>query len=110
MQLFVAVGIQLFNLAMKLFIFFIAGLFAHKQEAETMAFDSNDIVHSRIRHWAMPNYRLMRTSKVENEFVKPEYNRLSQQRNQNLKRIMESLDGQGPRISSIWHSYTKSLF
>ena len=43
MQLFIAVGIQLFNLTMKLLIFFIAGLFAHKQEAETIAFDSNDI-------------------------------------------------------------------
>ena len=97
---------------MKLFIFFIAGLFAHKQQAQTVASDSNNVVHGRIRHWAMPNYRQMRASnqKVENEFVKPEYNRLSHQRNQNLKRIMESLDGQGPRISSIRHSYTKSLF
>ena len=95
---------------MKFFILFIAGLFAHKQQAPTMASDSHDIVHSRIRHWAMPKYRQISTSKAENDFVKPEYNRLSHRRNQNLKRIMESLDGKGPRISSIWHSYTKSLF
>ena len=95
---------------MKLFIFFIAGLFAHYPQAQTVASDSSDIVHIRIRHWAMPNYRQISTSKVENDFVKPEYTRLSHRRNQDLKRIMESLDGQGPRINSIWHSYTKSLF
>ena len=95
---------------MKLPIFFMFGSFAHNQQAESMAYDSSDLINSRIRHWAMPNYRQMGTIEVEKEFVKPKYNRLSHRKYQELRKLLETLDTRAPRISSIWHSYTKSLF
>ena len=95
---------------MKLPIFFMFGSYAHTQQAESMAQDSSELINSRIRHWAMPNYRQMGTIEVEKEFVKPKYNRLSNRKNQELRKLLENLDTRGPRISSIWHSYTKSLF
>ena len=95
---------------MKLPIFFMFGSFAHNQQAVSMAYDSSDLINSRIRHWAMPNYRQMGTSEVKKEFVKPKYNRLSLSKNQELRKLLETLETRGPRISSIWHSYTKSLF
>ena len=85
------------------------GSFAHYEPAKSPVTDSVSIVHGKMRHWAMPNYRQTGTTKIENELVKPQYKRVSHRRNQDLKRITESLD-EGPRISSIWHSYTKSLF
>ena len=95
---------------MKLAIFFVFGSNAYKQQAELAAYDSSDVINSRIRHWAMPNYRQMGTIEVEKDFVKPKYNRLSHRKNQELRKLLETLDTRGPRISSIWHSYTKSLF
>ena len=94
---------------MKISFFFMVGSFAHNQQAKSPFTDSGFVVHSKMRHWAMPNYRQMGTAKVVNELVRPQYNRVSYRRNQDLRRIMESLD-EGPRISSIWHSYTKNLF
>ena len=82
--------------AMKLSILFVVGSFAHGNQAGSMV----------SRHWAMPNYRRMGNIEV----VKPTYNRLSHQRNKDLKRMLESLDGHGRRISSIWHSYTQNLY
>ena len=94
---------------MKLPIFFLLGLYAHNQPAESMTHDSTDLISSQIRHWAMPNYRQMGTTEVGKEFVKPNYNRLSQRKNQELRKLVETLGTRSPRISSIWHSYTQNL-
>ena len=94
--------------AMKLSIFFMIGSFAYSNQAGSTVSNSNDIIHSQIRHWAMPNYRRMGNI----EIAKPKYNRLSRRRNQDIKRMLDSLNGpaEGSRISSIWYSYTQNLF
>ena len=73
------ISLPVFDLqSMKLPIFFLLGLYAHNQPAESMARDSIDLISSQIRHWAMPNSRQMGTTEVEKKFVKQNYNRLSQ--------------------------------
>ena len=88
--------------------------FANYQHADSIVSDFNENINSEIRHWAMPNYLKIDTPDVAKEFVKPKYKRLSYHGNQNLSRMMKSLDNRGSsrglRISSIWHSYTKNLF
>ena len=92
--------------AMKFFIFLMVGSFAHTNQAGSVTSQTSDISYSRIRHWAMPNYRQMGNNKV----VNPTYNRLSHRSSQDLKMVLESMDAQGSRTSSIWHSYTQNLF
>ena len=70
-------------------------------------------VDNKIPHWAMPYYRKMGAIDVQKEIRKPTYNRLSDERNRKMLELMNSVGRPGTRnfrMSSIWHSYTKSLF
>ena len=51
---------------MEISLFFMVGSFAHNQQAESPFTDSGIVVHNKMRHWAMPNYRQMGSAKVEN--------------------------------------------
>ena len=61
-------------------------------------------------HWSMPIYRKNGKTDAEIEIIKPEYRRLSHERNQKLFRLLNSFEHRERRVSSIWHAYTKHLF
>ena len=88
-------------------------LFCTFSQFQAASSNQQQAVDNRIRHWAMPYYRKMGAIDVEKEIRKPTYNRLSDANNRKMLKIMNSMGSPGPRnfrMSSIWHSYTKSLF
>ena len=99
---------------MKLSILLIAGTFSRCQPATR---DQQQAITSSVdggfttsRHWSMPIYRKNGKTDAEIEIIKPEYRRLSHERNQKLFRLLNSFEHRERRVSSIWHAYTKHLF